>query len=169
MLPEWLVEDGEISDLQLGSIWHQVAVRAAAWELRAGDGPLGIEERTGFVDQGSGCPTYAVTGTAVWVREPASVVLQVDDAALVVEPNGVREIASAPGDYALEPYAPGFTLPAVGSQAIALCTFEVMADYETHAFGLPDTRRDWTVRARRPRPADGEGAAVYVVDLEPAG
>ena len=177
-LENWLVQDGEIPELQAGDVLQHVAVRASCWGITESHAPEGLSELQGPYAAGDAARHYELTGTVEWGREPSTVLLRVGPFHVLAEPNSYRGVGSSTGDVAgLEPYAPNLRVPALGTRVTVFCQLQVMADYETEAFDFPDARRDWQVRRVRlehrnlvlnPSENDGLsiGDVVAVVDID---
>lgn len=147
-LQNWIVQDGEIPELHIGSTLRDHAVRASCWSIRASSGPEGLTELEGPDPSGHSAPHYEVTGTVAWGQQPSSVLLRVGGFHVLAEPITIRQVPGTSHEtYALERFSPDFFVPSLGATASVECRLEVMADYETDdAFGYPDLlRRDWVV------------------------
>jgi hypothetical protein len=142
-LASWLVQSGEVPQLEIGDTFHEVALRAACWTVGDASGADGVVELPGPDPTGDRSFHYAITGRTEWGREPSTVLLRVGHLAFLAEPREARD------DEQLTPgWQPaGFRVPAAGERVTVVAGLEVMAAYETDAFDYPDVRRDWRVRA----------------------
>jgi len=166
-LENWLVQDGEIPELQAGDELHHVAVRGTCWSVAESQAPEGLTELRGQDPAGDVAPHYELTGTVEWAREPSTLLLRVGTVRVLAEPNSFRTVRPGSGDAAgAEPYSPSFWVPAIGTRVTAVCRLEVMADYETDALAFPDIRRDWRVgkvlveHRSRVQPTTGGGDSI---------
>ena len=126
---------------------HDHAVRASCWSIRESPGPEGFTELPGPDPSGDNAPHYELTGTVEWGQEPSTVLLGVGGFRVLAEPIGIRQVpGTSPENYVLERFSPDFFVPVVGTRVAVLCRLEVMAEYETEAFGYPELRRDWVVQ-----------------------
>lgn len=147
-LQNWIVQDGEIPELQAGATVRDHALRASCWSIEESTAPEGCTELPGLDPSGDNAPHYEVTGTVEWGQEPSSVLLRVGVFQVLAEPHSVRRVpGTARRNYALERYSPNFFVPAPGARVSVVCRLEVMAAYESEdGFGHADIRRDWLVR-----------------------
>jgi hypothetical protein len=176
-LANWLVQDGEIPELQPGARLRQVALRAVCWSIGESAQVEGVRELTANTAESEPPGRYVVTGRVERANEPNKVLLQVGSIQLSAEPATFHRVGD---DGGLEAYSPAFRIPAVGSQVSVECALEVMAAYEAMdlVWGLqyPDIRRDWKVeaikivhRAYLPTGRDREwalGEVTSVLDLD---
>ena len=144
-LASWLVQSGEVPQLEVGDTFRQVALRAACWSVTNASGPEGVGELSGPDPSGDRSFHYAITGVAEWSREPSSVLLRAGRLAFLAEP---REVHAMPDAVHLsaERHTAGFRVPAVGERVSVVAGLQVMAAYEIEAFDFPDVRCDWRVR-----------------------
>lgn len=147
-LQNWIVQDGEIPELHLGSTLHDRGLRASCWSIEESRAPEGCTELAGPDPSGDGAPHYELTGTVEWGREPSSVLLRVGNFRVLTEPGSFRRVPGTPAEeFALERFSPDFFVPAPGTRVTVVCRLEVLAGYETDdEFGVFDIRRDWVVR-----------------------
>ncbi len=140
-LEPWLVQTGELPQLEVGDVLRRVALRAACWSIQAAQGPEGIDELPGLDPSGDPTFHYALTGVAAWAREPGTILLRVGALGVLAEPREVRATAGS-----AQRYSPTFRVPPVGEEITVVAGLVVMAPYETETFDYPDVRRDWRVR-----------------------
>jgi hypothetical protein len=147
-LANWLVQDGEVPELQPGARLRQVALRASCWSIEESDQVEGVRELTAESATTEPPGRYTATGIVERADEPNSVLLRVGSIQVYVQPD---TFSSAGDDGAVEAYSATVPIPPVGGQVSVECTLEVMADYEAMdlVWGLqyPDIRRDWEVGA----------------------
>ncbi|MGN6242311.1 MAG: hypothetical protein ACTHQ3_01385 [Motilibacteraceae bacterium] len=147
-LENWIVQDGEIPELHVGSVLRDHGLRAACWSIEESQESERCLELAGPDPSGDRAPHYALSGTVEWGREPSRMLLRVGDFGVLAEPRSFRRVpGSSPQDDVLERFSPAFFVPARGTRVTALCRLEVLAAYETdERFGVIDIRRDWDVR-----------------------
>lgn len=142
-LDSWMVQDGEIPELSVGDTLRGVALRAACLSLQE----AGADVREGIVqrpdpDPSNARTSYHLTGTVESCGRN-EVLLAVAGLHYLAEPADVRAVpGTSPGESMLERYSPDFVVPPVGARAAAVCTWEVLAEYET---GSQELRADWRV------------------------
>ncbi len=150
-LESWIVQDGEIPELHIGSVLRDHGLRASCWSIEESQDPEGCVELAGPDPSGDQAPHYALTGTVESGREPSSMPLRVGHFAVLAEPGSFRQApGSSPPDDVLERFSPDFFVPGPGTRVTVLCRLEVLAAYETdETFGALGIRRDWDVRQLR--------------------
>ncbi len=178
-LANWIVQDGEIPELHIGSVLRDHGLRASCWSVEESQEPEGCVELAGPDPSGDRAPHYALSGTVEWGRETSSMLLRVGHFAVLAEPGSFRHVpGSSPQDDVLERFSPDFFVPATGTRVTVTCRLEVLAAYETdEEFGVPDIRRDWDVQQLRIQhralvPVPGRererrvGKVLHVEDIE---
>ena len=147
-LENWIVQDGDVPELHIGSVLRGHGLRASCWSVEESQEPEGCVELAGPDPLGDRAPHYALSGTVAWGREPSSMLLRVGNFAVLAEPGSFRQVpGTSPPDDVLERFSPDFFVPATETRVTVVCRLEVLAGYETdEKFGDLDIRRDWDVR-----------------------
>lgn len=153
ILPEWIVDDGQLPPPVVGETLLHTGLRAHCLALRRS------REEPGTVRASSGHAghTYELHGIAGPARD---FFVDAGDnqqrrvgAEFALNVGSFQVVASTPlPEEAVES----------GVVLVAECQLTVIADYEWEAFALVDARRDWLIATVENR-QDGD----YVIDLQP--
>jgi hypothetical protein len=155
-LETWVVQDGEIPELRVGSKLIDHGVRASGWVIEPTAAVEGLELVDGPDPDGFATVTYRLTGLVEWARR------ETDE--WIIRSDGTPYLARLSD---LHP------LPGVRQRVTVLCALAVVPDYEWDAFEIPSVRQDWIVeglrvehRAWEPhRDGKVQGRVVEVQDL----
>lgn len=133
-LKNWLVQEGEVPEPEVGQVLPGIGLRAECWNVRTStgrDAVVDLDQSRIFM---SPTPTE-VTGMVTWVRSacgayesPLEVILHLQEFSFAAL-GPPTELANVD----------------VGARITVECRLSAMPDFEWEAFALPDVRRDWTV------------------------
>jgi hypothetical protein len=155
-LETWVVQDGGIPELRVGSKLIDHGVRASGWVIEPTAAEDGLELVDGPDPDGYDTPTFRLTGLVEWSRP------ETDE--WILRCNATAFLARLSREH---------PLPGMKQRVTVLCALAVVPDYEWDAFAIPNVRQDWIVeglrvehRAREPhRDGDVPGRVVAVDDL----
>jgi hypothetical protein len=141
----WLCGDGDVAELAVGDALHNVGLRLNCSTMGPGTGESVVGA---FVlsDPLTGTALYRLRGTCRAVaRTRQSALLELDGAAIVVEPAGVRPAPGSIDPGGLERHSDDFLPPEVGRAAQAQGWLDVVPGHEWDDLELPDARQDWVL------------------------
>lgn len=144
-LETWLLGDGDVAELAVGDALPDVGLRLNCSTMgpATGESVVGALELS---DPLTGTALYRLRGTCRAVaRTQQSALLELADAAIVVEPADVRPAPGSIDPGGLERYSDDFLPPEVGRAAQAQGWLDVVPSHEWDDFELPDARRDWVL------------------------